>query len=201
MGHVTVFAGDWQSSGRKAFAAGQCPRSHERGDSELATVDIRRDEAFLQGMSELIVGAMAPAFTATDQAGKTVSLSEFKGRTVVLYFYPKDDTPGCTVEACSFRDEHAAFEKKGSVVLGISPDDAKSHTKFIAKFGLPFPLLTDADHKIAEAYGVWVEKSMYGKKYMGVERSTFVIDGAGKLSAIYRKVKPAEHTAEVLAGL
>jgi peroxiredoxin Q/BCP len=152
-------------------------------------------------MSELTVGAKTPAFSAPDQSGKTVSLADFAGKKVVLYFYPKDDTPGCTTEACSFRDGHSAFQKKGAVVLGVSPDDAKSHTKFIEKFGLPFPLLADTDRKIAEAYGVWVEKSMYGKTYMGVERSTFVIDAEGKLSAIYRKVKPAEHTAEVLAGL
>jgi peroxiredoxin Q/BCP len=152
-------------------------------------------------MSELKVGAKAPAFSALDQTGKTISLADFKGKTVVLYFYPKDDTPGCTVEACSFRDEHSAFQKKGAVVIGVSPDNAKSHTKFIEKFTLPFTLLSDADHAICEAYGTWVEKSMYGKKYMGVERSTFVIDGAGKLKAIYRKVKPAEHTAEVLAEL
>ena len=120
---------------------------------------------------------------------------------MVLYFYPKDDTPGCTTQACSFRDSHAAFGEKKTVVLGVSPDSAKSHTKFIEKFSLPFPLLADTDHKIAEAYGVWVEKSMYGKKYMGVERSTFVIDGAGKLQAIYRKVKPEETVAEILQGL
>ena len=152
-------------------------------------------------MSELVVGAKAPAFSAPDQSGKIVSLSDFKGKKVVLYFYPKDDTPGCTTEACSFRDEHSAFLKKGAVVLGVSPDSAKSHSKFIEKFSLPFPLLADEDKKIANAYGVWVEKSMYGKKYMGVERSTFVIGPDGKLLAIYRKVKPAEHTAEVLAAL
>lgn len=152
-------------------------------------------------MSELIVGVKAPAFSAPDQSGKIISLSDFKGKRVVLYFYPKDDTPGCTVEACSFRDEHKAFQKKGAVIIGVSPDSPKKHTKFIEKFSLPFPLLADEDHKIAEAYGVWVEKSMYGKKYMGMERSTFVIDPQGKLSAVYRKVKPAEHTAEVLAGL
>ena len=152
-------------------------------------------------MSELVVGAKAPVFSAPDQSGKTVSLADFKGKKVVLYFYPKDDTPGCTTEACSFRDEHSAFLKKGAVVLGVSPDSAKSHTKFIEKFSLPFPLLADEDKTIANAYGVWVEKSMYGKKYMGVERSTFVIGPDGKLLAIYRKVKPAEHTAEVLAAL
>ena len=152
-------------------------------------------------MNELVVGAKAPAFSAPDQAGQTVSLSDFKGSTVVLYFYPKDDTPGCTVEACSFRDEQAVFKKKGAVVIGVSPDPAKVHVKFIEKFSLPFTLLSDTDHKIAEAYSVWVEKSMYGRKYMGMERSTFVIGPDGKLKAIYRKVKPAEHTAEVLVGL
>ncbi len=152
-------------------------------------------------MSELVIGAPAPAFTAPDQSGATVSLSDFKGKTVILYFYPKDDTPGCTTQACSFRDEYAAFKKKGAVVLGVSPDSAKKHTKFIEKFSLPFTLLADEDHAISLAYNVWVEKSMYGKKYMGVERSTFVIDGDGKLKAIYRKVKPAEHIAEVLADL
>ena len=152
-------------------------------------------------MSELIVGAKAPTFSAPDQSGQTVSLSDFAGKTVILYFYPKDDTPGCTVEACSFRDEHSVFQKKRAVVIGVSPDSPKKHVKFIEKFSLPFPLLADEDHKIAEAYNVWVEKSMYGKKYMGMERSTFVIDPQGELSAIYRKVKPAEHTAAVLAGL
>jgi peroxiredoxin Q/BCP len=152
-------------------------------------------------MSELTVGSKAPSFSLPDQDGKTVSLGDFAGKSVVLYFYPKDDTPGCTAEACTFRDEHSAFQKKGAVVIGISPDDAKSHTKFIAKFSLPFPLLADVGHAIAEAYGVWVEKSMYGKKYMGVERSTFVIGPDGKLAAIYRKVKPAEHIADVLAAL
>ena len=152
-------------------------------------------------MSELVVGAKAPSFSAPDQSGQVISLADFKGKTVVLYFYPKDDTPGCTVEACSFRDEFSAFKKKGAVVLGVSPDSPKKHVKFIEKFSLPFPLLADEDHKIAEAYQVWVEKSMYGRKYMGMERSTFVIGPDGKLKAIYRKVKPAEHTAEVLAAL
>jgi len=152
-------------------------------------------------MSELNVGAKAPGFSVPDQSGRVISLDDFKGKTVVLYFYPKDDTPGCTTEACSFRDEFAAFKKKGAVVLGVSPDDAKSHAKFAGKFSLPFTLLADEGHKIAETYGVWVEKSMYGKKYMGVERSTFVIDGGGRLKAVYRKVKPAEHVAELLADL
>ena len=152
-------------------------------------------------MSELSTGDLASPFSAPDQTGKVISLSDFKGKTVILYFYPKDDTPGCTVQACSFRDEHTAFQEKGAVVLGVSPDNAKSHITFISKFSLPFPLLSDAEHKIALAYNVWVEKSMYGRKYMGMERSTFVIDAAGKIKAIYRKVKPAEHITEVLAGL
>ena len=152
-------------------------------------------------MSELVAGAKAPIFSAPDQTGKVVSLGDFAGKTVILYFYPKDDTPGCTVEACSFRDEFAVFKKKGAVILGVSPDSQKKHTTFIEKFSLPFPLLADEDHKIAEAYSVWVEKSMYGRKYMGMERSTFVIGPDGKLKAVYRKVKPAEHTAEVLANL
>ena len=153
-------------------------------------------------MSELTVGSKAPAFSAPDQSGQIVSLANLKGKTVVLYFYPKDDTPGCTVEACSFRDEFSAFTQKGAVVLGVSPDSPKKHAKFIEKFSLPFTLLADEDKKIVQDYQVWVEKSMYGKKYMGVERSTFVIGPDGKVQAIYRKVKASpEHIAEVLAAL
>jgi peroxiredoxin Q/BCP len=152
-------------------------------------------------MKELVVGDKAPLFSAPDQTGKPVKLGDFTGHTVVLYFYPKDDTPGCTTQACSYRDGYGEFKKKGVIVLGMSPDDAESHAKFAEKFSLPFPLLADEGHKIAEMYGVWVEKNMYGKKYMGVERSTFVIDRQGRLAAIYRKVKPGETVAEVLAGL
>ena len=152
-------------------------------------------------MSDLVIGAPAPAFSAPDASGQNVSLSDFAGKTVVLYFYPKDDTPGCTVEACSFRDEHAVFQKKNAVVIGVSPDSPKKHVKFIEKFSLPFILLSDENHAVSLAYQVWVEKSMYGRKYMGVERSTFVIDPVGKLQAIHRKIKPAGHTAEILAGL
>lgn len=152
-------------------------------------------------MSEIKVGEKAPAFKTVDQDGKTVSLKDFSGKSVILYFYPRDDTPGCTVEACSFRDHFADFKKKGAVVLGVSPDSAKSHTKFITKFQLPFTLLADEDHAICEAYGVWMEKSMYGKKYMGVQRSTFIIDPAGKMKAVFPKVKPEEHVAEVLKAL
>lgn len=152
-------------------------------------------------MSTLAVGAKAPTFSAPDQSGKIVSLSDFAGQTVILYFYPKDDTPGCTMQACAFRDEYPAITQKGAVVIGVSPDAPKKHTQFIEKFSLPFTLLADTDHKIAETYHTWVEKSMYGKKYLGVERSTFVIDPEGKLKAVYRKVKPSEHIPEVLAEL
>jgi peroxiredoxin Q/BCP len=152
-------------------------------------------------MSDIAIGAKAPTFSLTDQNGDTISLGDFKYGKVVLYFYPKDDTPGCTTEACTYRDEHTAFERKGAVVLGISPDDEESHSKFARKFSLPFSLLTDTGHKVAEAYGVWVEKNMYGKKYMGVERSTFVIGPDGRIEAIYRKVKPGEHVTDVLAAL
>ncbi len=153
------------------------------------------------GMSELTVGAQAPAFSLQDQSGKTISLADLQGKTIVLYFYPKDDTPGCTTEACTYRDEYAEFKKKGVVILGVSPDDAESHAKFAEKFSLQFPLLADEGHKLAEAYGTWVEKSMYGKNYMGVERSTFVIGPEGKLAAIYRKVKAGEPVADGLAAL
>jgi len=154
---------------------------------------------------ELQPGDKAPAFKATAVGGeygdgKTVSLSDFKGETVVLYFYPKDDTPGCTKQACGLRDAWQDFAGK-AVVFGVSIDPAKSHTKFIAKYSLPFPLLSDAEQKIVGAYGVWVEKSMYGKTYMGTERSTFVINGDGKIKAVFRKVKPDEHVAQVLAAL
>jgi thioredoxin-dependent peroxiredoxin len=146
-------------------------------------------------------GAKAPAFTLKDQDGKPVKLEDFKGKNVVLYFYPKDLTSGCTVEACEFRDEHAGLKKKGAVVLGVSPDSEKLHQKFIAKHALPFPLLVDEDHKVAEKYGAWGEKSLYGRKYMGIIRSTFLIDGEGKVKKVWPRVKPAGHAAEVLAEL
>lgn len=148
---------------------------------------------------ELQVGEAAPDFRAVAVGGKYgtgegVSLKEFKGKTVVLYFYPKDDTPGCTTQACALRDEWSRFEGKAEV-FGVSIDPAKSHAKFIEKHNLPFPLLVDENRELVNAYGVWVEKSMYGKKYMGTERSTFVIGPDGKLRAIFRKVKPGEHNA------
>ena len=154
---------------------------------------------------ELTAGDKAPEFAATAVGGKfgdgaEVSLADFAGQTVVLYFYPKDDTPGCTTQACALRDAWAEFDGK-AVIFGVSPDPAKSHAKFIAKHALPFPLLADDEKKIVGAYGVWVEKSMYGKKYMGTERSTFVIGGDGKLKAVLRKVKPAEHVALLKAAI
>jgi peroxiredoxin Q/BCP len=156
-------------------------------------------------MSDLQLGAPAPAFHAVAVGGPygdgtSVQLSDFAGKNVVLYFYPKDDTPGCTTQACGLRDAWAQLSAK-AVVFGVSIDSEKSHRKFIDKFELPFPLLSDADHKIVEAYGVWVEKSMYGKTYMGTERSTFVIGPDGVLKAIFRKVKPAEHADMVLEAL
>ena len=154
---------------------------------------------------ELTAGEKAPTFSATAVGGKfgggtQVSLADFAGQTVVLYFYPKDDTPGCTTQACALRDEWAEFDGK-AVIFGVSPDSAASHAKFIAKHSLPFPLLADDGKKIVEAYDVWVEKSMYGGKYMGTERSTFVIGGDGKLKAVLRKVKPAEHAALLKAAI
>ena len=147
------------------------------------------------------VGDKAPAFSVKDDTGQTVKLSDFKGKKVVLYFYPKDDTPGCTKEACNFRDGIAALKKRGAVVLGVSADSVESHKKFKTKFSLNFPLLADTDRAIIEAYDVWKEKSMYGKKYMGIERTTFVIGSDGKISHIFPKVKVDQHADEVLAAL
>jgi peroxiredoxin Q/BCP len=149
-------------------------------------------------MALLEVGDKAPAFKTTNQDGETVSLGDFKGRKVVLYFYPKDDTPGCTKEACSFRDGWSKFRKRGLAVLGVSTDDEKSHRKFADKFALPFPLLADTDKTIVKAYGTWGEKSMYGRKYMGTHRVTYLIDEKGKIAAVWPKVKPDGHADEVL---
>lgn len=144
------------------------------------------------------VGTKAPAFDLSAFPTGRYKLSQFKGeKIVVLYFYPKDNTPGCTTEACDFRDLHAQFPKKDVIVLGISPDTVTSHQKFIEKFSLPFPLLADEDHAVAEKYGVWVEKNMYGKKSMGIQRATFVIDKEGQIAAAWPKVKVDGHVAEV----
>ncbi len=136
-----------------------------------------------------------------NKAPEFKELKALKGKTVVLYFYPKDDTPGCTVQACGFRDSFKDIEQLGAVILGVSPDSIKSHDKFIAKFQLPFPLVPDEDKKICQDYRVWVEKSMYGKKYMGVARTTFIIDKNGKIAKIFEKVKPEGHNAEVIETL
>jgi len=145
------------------------------------------------------VGKKAPAFTLPASNGKDASLADFAGRTVVLYFYPKDDTTGCTREACDFRDAAQRLTSRKAVVLGVSPDSLKSHESFRDKFGLPFLLLSDADHKVAGAYGAWVKKTMYGREYMGIERSTFVIGPDGMVKAVFRKVKVDGHVDEVLA--
>jgi peroxiredoxin Q/BCP len=149
-------------------------------------------------MKELKQGDAAPKFTSKDQNGNTISLEQFKGKKVVLYFYPKDNTPGCTAEACDFRDNYQGLAAKGIEVLGVSIDDEKSHQKFIAKFNLPFTLLADTDKAIVEAYGVWGEKSMYGKKYMGINRTTFIIDENGNIAHIITKVDTKSPTEQVL---
>ncbi len=151
-------------------------------------------------MSLLEVGDKAPAFRTVDQDGKPVTLADFKGQKVVLYFYPKDDTPGCTKEACAFRDGWAKFRRRKIAVLGVSVDDAKSHRKFAEKYSLPFTLLADTDKAIVKAYGVWGEKSMYGRKYMGTNRVTYLINEKGKIAAVWPKVKPDAHAEEVLAA-
>jgi peroxiredoxin Q/BCP len=137
----------------------------------------------------------------TSDSGETVRLSDLKGRPVVVYFYPRDDTPGCTAQACGIRDNYEAFGERGAVVLGISPDDESSHVKFKQKYGLPFTLLADPEHRVADQYGVWAERSMYGKTYMGIERSTFVIDSEGNVARVLRRVKPDTHAQQVLEAL
>lgn len=152
-------------------------------------------------MSQLQPGDKAPAFTSKDQNGNDVSLAQFQGKKVVLYFYPKDDTPGCTAEACDFRDNYQGLKAKGIEVLGVSIDDEKSHQKFINKHSLPFTLVADTDQSIVESYGVWGEKNMYGKKYMGTHRTTFIIDEKGNIAHIINKVDSKNPTAQVLALL
>jgi len=146
-------------------------------------------------------GSNAPDFELTSDTGETVRLSTLRGRPVVLYFYPKDDTPGCTTQACGIRDAYGEFERAGAVVLGVSPDDEGSHVKFRKKYELPFTLLADTDHTVAEQYGVWGEKTYLGRSFMGVSRSTFVIDADGSVKKIFHNVKPATHADDVLAAL
>ena len=149
----------------------------------------------------LSAGIPAPEFSALDEMGTTRRLADFRGRPVLLYFYPKDDTPGCTTEACNFRDDYSAYVNADVIILGVSPDSVKSHAKFKEKFGLPFPLLADEGHKIADAYGVWGLKKFMGREYEGVFRTTFLIDANGRIARVFENVKPAEHSAEVLAAL
>jgi peroxiredoxin Q/BCP len=149
----------------------------------------------------LKVGDQAPDFEVKDDQGNTFHLSDLKGKTVVLYFYPKADTPGCTKEACEFRDHATEYKHKNAAVVGVSPDQPSAQAKFKSKYELTFPLLADEDHAIAEAYGVWKEKSNYGKKYMGVERTTYVIGASGKIAQVFEKVKPEGHAEQVLAAL
>ena len=156
------------------------------------------------GMSKiglLQIGAPAPTFSLASDDGLIVSSAALKGQRYVLYFYPKDDTPGCTKEACAFRDNLPKFSKLGVPVFGVSADDEKKHAKFVKKYSLNFPLLSDPDHELLEAYGAWVEKSLYGRKYMGIQRSTFVIGGNGKIEQVWEKVSPETHADEVLAYL
>jgi peroxiredoxin Q/BCP len=147
----------------------------------------------------LKTGDKAPEFSANNQAEKLISLKDFAGKKLVLYFYPKDDTPGCTAEACSLRDNYQSLLKQGFAILGVSPDNEKKHQKFIDKYELPFDLLADTDNAIALAYGVWVEKSMYGRKYMGIARTTFIIDENGKIAEIIEKVDTKNHADQILA--
>lgn len=152
-------------------------------------------------MAALEPGTKAPSFTLQTDEGASVSLRDYRGRKVVLYFYPKDDTPGCTTQACEFRDQWADVKAAGAVVLGVSPDGVVSHQQFRTKFKLPFALLVDADHAVADAYGAWGDKSMYGRTYQGILRSTVLIDTEGLVARVFRNVKPKGHAAEVLAAL
>jgi len=143
----------------------------------------------------------APDFTLPDENGKIHKLSDYRGKTVLLYFYPQDDTSGCTTEACNFRDDYSAYQKAGVVILGVSPDSTESHTKFKAKYNLPFTLLADEGHKVHDLYGVWGLKKSYGREYYGVMRTSFLISPDGKIKKVFEQVKPAEHSTEVLAAL
>lgn len=149
----------------------------------------------------MLAGVPAPDFVLLDDLGATRRLSDYRGQTIVLYFYPKDDTPGCTTEACNFRDDYSAYIEAGVTILGVSPDSPKSHAKFKQKFQLPFPLLADDEHTVSEAYGVWGKKKFMGREYMGVSRTTFVIDADGRIKKVFSDVKPASHSVEVLAAV
>ncbi len=152
-------------------------------------------------MSKLTIGKKAPKFKGLDQNGNAIQLADFEGQTLVIYFYPKDNTPGCTAQACDIRDNHKALNKKKIAIIGVSCDDEKSHNKFIDKFELPFALIADTDQKMVSQFGVWVEKSMYGRTYMGIARTTFIIDAKGIISHIIEKVDTKNHSAQILAAL
>jgi len=152
-------------------------------------------------MPQLKAGDKAPAFSLQDQSGKTVTLAQFKGQKLLIYFYPKANTPGCTIQSCNVRDARQAFSKKGTAVIGVSPDKPSAQQKFDEKFGLGFPLLADTEHAMAEAYGVWGEKSMYGKKYFGIIRSSFLVDEKGKIAGAWYKVSPGDTVPEAMAAL
>ena len=152
-------------------------------------------------MAAITEGRKAPSFTLPDAEGRRVSLADFKGKDVVVYFYPRDDTPGCTKEACGFRDLWKELQRAGVVVLGVSADSGASHTKFAGKYDLPFPLLADTGHAVSEKYGAWGEKSLYGRKFMGIHRSTFLIDGSGKVAHVWPKVKVDGHVDQVLEAI
>ncbi len=154
-----------------------------------------------ENMTTLKIGDKAPEFSGIDQSGNKISLKDFKGKKVILYFYPKDNTPGCTAEACDLRDNYNLWLDKGYVVLGVSPDAVKSHQKFTEKYALPFPLIADTEKEILNAYGVWGLKKNYGREYEGVFRTTFIIDEAGKIEHIFKKVKTKEHTAQILSTI
>ena len=159
---------------------------------------VKKTAAKMSESGALKVGAKAPAFSLTNTEGKTVKLSDFKGKKVVIYFYPKDMTPGCTTEACNFRDDYSQLKKRGVEVIGVSADNQSLHQKFTEKYSLPFTLLSDPSHEMIEKYGAWGEKSMYGKKYMGILRMTYVIDENGKVAHVFAKVKPDTHSKEVI---
>jgi thioredoxin-dependent peroxiredoxin len=189
--------------GRDAEKRGRGPALF-RGDKRLESLGNNsfhlRTGTIIMG-DWIEAGERAPAFTLTADDGAKVRLADFKGRPVVLYFYPKDDTPGCTREACAFRDQHGPLKKLGAVVLGVSADDVASHEQFRDKFDLNFPLLADLDHAVAEEYGAWREKNMYGKKSMGIQRSTFLIDADGKVAKVWKAVKVDGHDEQVLSAL
>jgi len=181
--------------------SGHSPKkvSEKKAPSTLKTSPKNQTASY--GGTNLKVGGKAPPFSLPNQDGQMVGLADFKGRKVVLYFYPKDDTPGCTKESCAFRDGLDEIQEHGAVVVGVSPDSVASHKKFAKKFGLSFPLLSDESKAVVQAYGVWKEKSLYGRTYMGVERTTFIIDGEGKIDEIFSKVKVDNHLEEVLDEL